>query len=292
MNSARFLGGCTIVWVAATDAGGPLPFAGGVENVPNVRRVRRPDRAGRPHLRHERTVRSAAIPFSSSLGTNGRARASIAISRRMRWAMTPAHLRKIGSRRPAVATPSSGPTTDRIRRSRTCRRSRRGGRRHSMLLDQGSDSRRHRRCRRPRSSSSRTSTTPTGTPPRTEPSLSWRPLLSTNLNFLATVMWDGRETFAGQTMHFDLSDQAERRQRLDPRRQHQSADRRRRGDRLRAGPHRPDRGPRGRQPARGRRARRPGSGRCRRSPSSSASTTCSGRRSTRACSRCSTPGRT
>ena len=41
-----------------------------------------------------------------------------------------------------------------------------------------------------------------------ELSLFRRPLPSTNLNFLATVMWDGRETFAGQSVHFDLSDQA------------------------------------------------------------------------------------
>ena len=41
-----------------------------------------------------------------------------------------------------------------------------------------------------------------------ELSLFRRPLPSTNLGFLATVMWDGRETFAGQTVHFDLSDQA------------------------------------------------------------------------------------
>src|SRR5204863_1226769 len=41
-----------------------------------------------------------------------------------------------------------------------------------------------------------------------ELSLFRRPLPSTNLGFLATVMWDGRETFAGQSVHFDLSDQA------------------------------------------------------------------------------------
>ena len=35
-----------------------------------------------------------------------------------------------------------------------------------------------------------------------------RPLPTTNLKFLSTVMWDGRETFPGQTIHFDLSDQA------------------------------------------------------------------------------------
>jgi hypothetical protein len=29
-----------------------------------------------------------------------------------------------------------------------------------------------------------------------------------NLPFLATVMWDGRERFPGQSIHFDLSDQA------------------------------------------------------------------------------------
>jgi hypothetical protein len=39
-------------------------------------------------------------------------------------------------------------------------------------------------------------------------SLFRRPLPATNLAFLSTVMWDGRETFAGQTIHFDLADQA------------------------------------------------------------------------------------
>ncbi|HKA31623.1 MAG TPA: hypothetical protein VKH64_00310, partial [Candidatus Binatia bacterium] len=41
-----------------------------------------------------------------------------------------------------------------------------------------------------------------------ELSLFRRPLPSTNLGFLSTVMWDGRETFVGQTIHFDLADQA------------------------------------------------------------------------------------
>src|SRR3954469_8293629 len=41
-----------------------------------------------------------------------------------------------------------------------------------------------------------------------ELSLFRRPLPSTNLNFLSAVMWDGRETLAGQSVHFDLSDQA------------------------------------------------------------------------------------
>ena len=35
-----------------------------------------------------------------------------------------------------------------------------------------------------------------------------RPLPSTNLPFLTTVMWDGRESFAGQSLHFNLSHQA------------------------------------------------------------------------------------
>jgi hypothetical protein len=42
----------------------------------------------------------------------------------------------------------------------------------------------------------------------TELSLFRRPLPATNLPFLATVMWDGRETFPDQSIHFDLSDQA------------------------------------------------------------------------------------
>jgi hypothetical protein len=39
-------------------------------------------------------------------------------------------------------------------------------------------------------------------------SLFRRPLPSTNLKFLSTVMWDGRETFKGKTIEFDLLDQA------------------------------------------------------------------------------------
>jgi len=35
-----------------------------------------------------------------------------------------------------------------------------------------------------------------------------RPLPTTNLTFLSTVMWDGRETQPGMTIHFDLSQQA------------------------------------------------------------------------------------
>lgn len=35
-----------------------------------------------------------------------------------------------------------------------------------------------------------------------------RPLPATNLPFLTTVMWDGRESFPEQTLNFDLSDQA------------------------------------------------------------------------------------
>jgi hypothetical protein len=41
-----------------------------------------------------------------------------------------------------------------------------------------------------------------------ELSLFRRPLPTTNLGFLSTVMWDGRETQPGQTIHFDLSQQA------------------------------------------------------------------------------------
>lgn len=41
-----------------------------------------------------------------------------------------------------------------------------------------------------------------------ELSLFRRPLPTTNLAFLSAVMWDGRETFRGQTLHFDLDHQA------------------------------------------------------------------------------------
>ena len=49
---------------------------------------------------------------------------------------------------------------------------------------------------------------PYGYASASELSLFRRPLPSTNLEFLSAVMWDGRETFANQTIHFDLSDQA------------------------------------------------------------------------------------
>jgi cytochrome c peroxidase len=49
---------------------------------------------------------------------------------------------------------------------------------------------------------------PYGYASSTELSLFRRPLPATNLPFLATVMWDGRQTFPGQSIHFDLSDQA------------------------------------------------------------------------------------
>lgn len=41
-----------------------------------------------------------------------------------------------------------------------------------------------------------------------ELSLFRRPLPTTNMKFLSTVMWDGRETFSGQTIHFDLLHQS------------------------------------------------------------------------------------
>jgi cytochrome c peroxidase len=49
---------------------------------------------------------------------------------------------------------------------------------------------------------------PYGYASATELSLFRRPLPATNLSFLATVMWDGRQTFPGESIHFDLSDQA------------------------------------------------------------------------------------
>ena len=49
---------------------------------------------------------------------------------------------------------------------------------------------------------------PYGFASASELSLFRRPLPSTNLAFLSAVMWDGRETFAGQTMAFNLADQA------------------------------------------------------------------------------------
>jgi cytochrome c peroxidase len=49
---------------------------------------------------------------------------------------------------------------------------------------------------------------PYGYASATELSLFRRPLPATNLRFLTAVMWDGRETLPDQSIHFDLSDQA------------------------------------------------------------------------------------
>jgi processive rubber oxygenase RoxA-like protein len=49
---------------------------------------------------------------------------------------------------------------------------------------------------------------PYGFASASELSLFRRPLPSTNLAFLSGVMWDGRETFPGQSIAFDLMDQA------------------------------------------------------------------------------------
>lgn len=49
---------------------------------------------------------------------------------------------------------------------------------------------------------------PYGYASASELSLFRRPLPATNLKFLSTVMWDGRMTFRGQTIHFDLKEQA------------------------------------------------------------------------------------
>ena len=49
---------------------------------------------------------------------------------------------------------------------------------------------------------------PYGFATSSELSLFRRPLPSTNLKFLSAVMWDGRETFSGETIHFDLSHQS------------------------------------------------------------------------------------
>ncbi len=49
---------------------------------------------------------------------------------------------------------------------------------------------------------------PYGFASRPQLSLFRRPLPSTNLKFLTHVMWDGRETFPGQTMTFNLGSQA------------------------------------------------------------------------------------
>jgi len=203
MNSARFLRICTTLWVAAVAllvASTRLPAG---QNSPNMQSFSDP--MGQLRSYNVNGAIDLGNPFFQSLGTNGRACASCH-QPSDGWSVTPSHIQArfdatdgldpIFRTNDGSNSPFADVSTVDARRDA-----------YDMLLTKGlirvgigvpavrefdlvevDDPYRYASAN--------------------ELSLFRRPLPSTNLGFLATVMWDGRETFAGQSVHFDLSDQA------------------------------------------------------------------------------------
>ncbi len=202
MNSERFLRVCTTVWIAAVAIVVPTRLPAG-QDTPNLQAFEDP--TGQIRTFNANGAIDRDNLFFQSLGTNGRA-CITCHQPSDAWSVTPAHVRArfdaTNGLDPIFRTNdgSNSPFAD----VSTV------GARHAaynMLLTKGlmrvgigvpanaefdlvdvDD--------------------PYGYASASELSLFRRPLPSTNLNFLATVMWDGRETFASQSIHFDLSDQA------------------------------------------------------------------------------------
>ena len=159
-----------------------------------------------------RTVASAGDPvpnsaFFQNLGSNGRTCASCHQASDA-WTVTPAHIQErfeaTGGLDPIFRTndgancPSADVHTVNARRDA-----------YSMLLGKGLI-----RVSRGVPANAEFSVAAIDDPhncPETTPAglaLFRRPLPASNLRFLTTVMWDGRESFPGQTLQFDLTDQA------------------------------------------------------------------------------------
>ena len=202
MNSARFLSGCTIVWVAVTALAVParLPAS---ENTSTVLAFEDPTGQVRTY-----NVNGPIDPdnaFFQSLGTNGRS-CNTCHQPSDGMGVTPPHLQArfdatdgldpIFRTNDGSNSPLANVSTVKARRAA-----------YSMLLKKGLI-----RVGIAMPANAEFDLVDVDDPynyaSASELSLFRRPLPSTNLNFLATVMWDGRETFAGQSMHFDLSDQS------------------------------------------------------------------------------------
>ena len=202
MNPARFIRACTTLWVAGMTFMLPAQLPAG-QNMPNM--LASDDPSGQLRTYNVKGAIDLDNLFFQPLGTNGRACVSCH-EPADGWSVIPAHLRArfdaTGGEDPIFRTNdgSTSPFADvsTVSARRTA---------YNMLLTKGlirvgigvpanaefdlvdvDD--------------------PYGYASASELSLFRRPLPSTNLKFLATVMWDGRETFVGQSLHFDLSDQA------------------------------------------------------------------------------------
>jgi len=202
MNAGRFLRVCTTVWIAAVATVVPTRLPA-VQNSPNMQAYANP--SGQLRSYNVNGAIDLSNEFFQSLGTNGRACASCH-QPSDGWSVTPAHVQArfdatdgfdpIFRTNDGSNSPVADVSTVNARRAA-----------YNMLLTKGLI----------RVGIGVPATAefelidvddPYGYASAAELSLFRRPLPSTNLNFLATVMWDGRETFAGQSVHFDLSDQS------------------------------------------------------------------------------------
>jgi cytochrome c peroxidase len=200
-STGWLLGGGAVVWAATTVL--MATAAPRHPTLPNM--LAFPDASG-----HFRTYSaSGAIdlgnPFFQSLGTNGRS-CSTCHQPSDAWSVTPEHIQArfddTGGLDPIFRTNDGSVSPLADISSVTARRAA-----FRMLLSKGlirvgigvSDAAEFRLI---------AVDDPYGFASATELSLFRRPLPATNLGFLATVMWDGRETFSGESIHFDLSDQA------------------------------------------------------------------------------------
>lgn len=166
-----------------------------------------PDSTGRI-----KTVNAAGLredtsnPFFQSLGTNGRS-CSSCHKAEDGWGVTPPHIRDrfeasqgldpIFRTNDGANCPSADISTVQARRSAFSMLLEKGLIRVSIGVPAGANF----AVTGINDPHSCAETTPAGL------ALFRRPLPSTNLPFLSTVMWDGRESFKGQTLQFNLSDQ-------------------------------------------------------------------------------------
>ena len=203
MKSGRFLRVCTTLWVAAVAlliVPTRLPAR---QNSPNMQSFSDP--MGQLRSYNVKGAIDLNNPFFQSLGTNGRA-CSSCHQPSDGWSVTPSHIQArfdatdgldpIFRTNDGSNSPIADVSTEDARRDA-----------YSMLLNKGLI-RVGIGLPSVREYDLVAVDDPYGYASATELSLFRRPLPSTNLPFLATVMWDGRETFAGQSIHFDLSDQS------------------------------------------------------------------------------------
>jgi len=200
-STARMLGGGVVLWLAATTI--TMATSPAQETVPNMLAFE--DASGHFQTYNVNGSIDPTGPFFHSFGTNDRS-CGTCHQPSDAWTVTPAHIQArfndtkgldpIFRTNDGATSPLADVQTVGARRAA-----------YSMLLSKGLI---RVGIGMPANAEFELIDVddPYGYASATELSLFRRPLPATNLGFLSAVMWDGRETFSGQTMHFDLSDQA------------------------------------------------------------------------------------